>query len=104
MRSRLAVSRFRMTPITGSCLLSRFQSPQCLTPDVFPILACHFSRRSTSDTLQQERLQLRLGLVLLVVSDEFADVFADAAVASGGNLVIHELLERFRDRNVHGLH
>ena len=72
--------------------------------DVVPILPGHLGWLTTLNAFHQKRLQLLPRLALLIVPDEVANLFTDAAVSAGADLDVNELFELIREGDVHCLH
>lgn len=72
--------------------------------DILPVLGSHGRRGPTLEAFGQQRLQFVLRLAPFILTDEFADIFTDTAVAARADLAVHEVLELIGQRDVHGLH
>jgi hypothetical protein len=53
------------------------------TAERFPLCLAEFAPRTPSTRLEKERFKVFLGLFLLILADQVANVFAHAAVTSG---------------------
>lgn len=72
-----------------------FHTSHGLGADRFPVFARQFGLLRLQSLAQQCR-KLLLGLLLLVVADQLANVLACGAVPAGGNLLVDLVLQRFR--------
>jgi hypothetical protein len=71
---------------------------------LFPIFGGNGDRLAGGQTLKQKRINPLLGLPLLVGPDQFADIFADAAITASRDPLLNEMLHRLRQGDIHGIH
>jgi hypothetical protein len=71
---------------------------------LIPILAGHRLGRSTLQRFVELGFECLLGLALLDLADDRAEVLADRAESLLGSLSLDKLLHRIGKRNVHGSH
>src|SRR4051794_39153349 len=82
-------------------ILVTFPNP---TFQLVPILACHRLSGPAQQGLVELGFEFLLGLPLLEIADNSAQVFADGAIAFLGCLSFDELFHRVGQRYIHGGH
>src|SRR6266436_7189218 len=79
--------------------LVRSHPPLRLSPQVAPEFFVNRDGIARREPLQQQRLQPRIRLSLLRLSQQAAEIFASVSVAFARDLHVNKLFEGFRERD-----